>query len=224
MATGYEDIDRFAQTSNQMLDETLKRSNALADQSVEMETQKLARQKENIDRETVQHNRALYQDYKQASNPFGSQAENLAGQGLRNSGYAESTYARMYNTYQNNITSTLNTARQLKSDVDFQIQQAIQQGNITKGQNAIQLYNQRMQLLAQEYEMRNNRRQFLYQQEQDKIAQNNWKEEFGYKKKQDKQAQKNWEKEFGLKKKEFEWQKKKSAGSSRRRGSRRKKR
>lgn len=180
MAEGYEDIDKYVANYNQMLDQSLQQQNDIVNKQTQMQVDSLGRQKEDIDRETVQQNRALYQDYKKNSNPFGQQAENLAGQGLANSGYAETTQARMYNTYQNNITATLNNARQLKADVDFQIQQARQTGDITLAQNALQLYNQRMQLLSQEYDMRNNREQFLYQKKQDALAQRNWQTEFDY--------------------------------------------
>ena len=180
MAEGYEDIDKYVANYNQMLDKSLQQQNNIVNKQTQMQVDSLGRQKEDIDRETVQQNRALYQDYKKNSNPFGQQAENLAGQGLANSGYAETTQARMYNTYQNNITATLNNARQLKADVDFQINQARQTGDITLAQNALQLYNQRMQLLSQEYDMRNNREQFLYQKQQDALAQRNWQTEFDY--------------------------------------------
>ena len=180
MAEGYENIDKYVANYNQMLDKSLQQQNDIVNKQTQMQVDSLGRQKEDIDRETVQQNRALYQDYKKNSNPFGQQAENLAGQGLANSGYAETTQARMYNTYQNNITATLNNARQLKADVDFQINQARQTGDITLAQNALQLYNQRMQLLSQEYDMRNNREQFLYQKQQDALAQRNWQTEFDY--------------------------------------------
>ena len=184
MAEGYEDIDRLVNRQGQMLDESLQKQNDIINRQTQMQVDSLARQKEDIDKETTQQNRAIYQDYRKATNPFGQQAENLAGQGLANSGYAETTMSRLYNTYQNNITSTLNNARDLKADVDFQINQARQNGDITLAQNALELYKQKMQLLTEEYDLRNNREQFLYQKQQDALAQRNWQTEFDYQKAQ----------------------------------------
>ena len=184
MAEGYEDIDRLVNRQGQMLDESLQKQNDIINRQTQMQVDSLARQKEDIDKETTQQNRAIYQDYRKATNPFGQQAENLAGQGLANSGYAETTMSRLYNTYQNNITSTLNNARDLKADVDFQINQARQNGDITLAQNALELYKQKMQLLSEEYDLRNNREQFLYQKSQDALAQSNWQQEFDYQKTQ----------------------------------------
>lgn len=241
---GYEDIDRLVEQQRAGYDEAMRQQNDIVNKQTQMQVDSLGRQKEQIDREATQQNRAIYQDYKKNSNPFGQQAENLAGQGLGNSGYAETTQARMYNTYQNNITATLNNARQLKADVDFQINQARQTGDITLAQNALQLFNQRMQLLSQEYDMRNNREQFLYQKSQDALAQRNWQTEFDYNKSvadrnynyqlsRDKVSDSQWNKQFKYQKsrdkvsdtqwqKEYELSKKSLASSSRRsRGSRR---
>ena len=182
MATGYEDIEKLTTQKQNMLDEALKQQNDIVSKQTQMNVDTLERQKQDIEKDAIKTNRALYQDYRKASNPFGQQAENLASQGLGNSGYAETTQANLYNTYQQNITSTLNNARDLKADVDFQIQQARQQGDITLAQNALELYKQRMQLLSEEYDLRNNREQFLYQKEQDALAQRNWQTEFNYNK------------------------------------------
>lgn len=209
---GYQDIDKYVGNYNQMLDKSLQQQNDIVNKQTQMQVDSLARQKDQIDREATQQNRAIYQDYKKNSNPFGVQAENLAGQGLANSGYAETTQARLYNTYQNNITSTLNNARQLKADVDFQINQARQTGDITLAQNALQIFNQRMQLLSQEYDLRNNREQVLYQRERDKVADKQWQTQFDYTKSidkrnfkyqqsRDKVADTQWQKEYELSKK-----------------------
>ncbi len=223
MAEGYEDIDKYVGNKGQMLDQQLQTMNDLTDKDVQLQTDRLARQKEDIDRETMQQNRAIYQDYKKNSNPFGTQAENLAGQGLANSGYAETTQSRLYNTYQNNITATLNTARQLKSDVDFAINEAIKTGDITKGQNAMRVFEQRMQLLSEEFDLRNNREQVLYQRGRDAINDKHWQTEFDYqvsrdkiedkyRKDRDKVSDSQWQKEYELSKKSL-------ATSSRRRSS-----
>lgn len=185
MATGYEDIEKLTAQKQEMLDNALQQQNDIVNKQTQMQVDSLARQKEDIDKEAIQQNKALYQDYRKASNPFGQQAENLASQGLGNSGYAETTQSRLYNTYQTNITATLNNARELKADVDFQINQARQTGDITIAQNALELYKQKMQLLSEEYDLRNNREQFLYQKEQDALAQSNWQKEFDYQKAQD---------------------------------------
>ena len=226
MATGYEDIEKLTAQKQDMLDNSLKQQNDIINKQTQMQVDSLERQKADIDKEAIQQNRALYQDYRKASNPFGTQAENLASQGLGNSGYAETTMSRLYNTYQNNITSTLNNARDLKADVDFQISQARQNGDITLAQNALELYKQKMQLLSEEYDLRNNREQFLYQKSQDVLAQSNWQKEYDYKKsidkrnfnyqkERDKVSDSQWQKEYELSKKVRASSTRRSSGYSR---------
>ena len=106
----------------------------------------------------------------------------------------------LYNTYQKNITETLNNARDLKADFDFQISKAQQTGDITKAQNALEIYKSKMQLLTQEYEFKNNREQFLYQKDQDKLAQSNWEREYAYQQQRDAVSDSQWQQTFDYQK------------------------
>ena len=224
---GYEDIDKLTAKQEQMLDNSLQQQRDIINKQTDLNVAELQRNKDEIDKDTNKTNRALYTEYQKASNPYGANAENLASRGLGNSGYAETTQTNLYNTYQRNITDTLNNARDLKSDFDFQISKARQTGDITLAQNALQIYNQKMQLLTQEYEMRNNRQQFLYQQERDKVSDNRWQEQWDYQKSRDAIADNQWQTQFDYQKerdavsdsqweKQYELSKKASASSSRR--------
>lgn len=196
MAIGYEDIDKLTNSQNEMLDNALKQQQDITNKQTEMNVAELERNKEDVDKDATKTNRALYTEYRKASNPYGANAEQLHSQGLGNSGYAESTQVNLYNTFQKNVTDTLNNARDLKSDFDFQISKARQTGDITLAQNALNIYNQKMQLLTQEYELKNNREQFLYQKEQNALAQSNWEKEFNYQQNRDKVSDSQWNKTF----------------------------
>lgn len=224
---GYEDIENLTNKQNQMLDNSLQQQQDIINKQTDLNVAELQRNKDEIDKDVNKTNRALYTDYRKASNPYGTNAENLASRGLGNSGYAETTQTNLYNTYQKNITDTLNNARDLKADFDFQISKARQTGDITLAQNSLQIYNQKMQLLAQEYEMRNNRRQFLYQQERDRVSDNRWQQQWDYQKSRDAISDDRWQTQFDYQKsrdavadsqweKQYELSKKASASSSRR--------
>lgn len=192
MATGYEDIEKLTNSQNEMLDNALQQQQDITNKQTEMNVAELERNKEQIDKDATKANRALYTEYRKASNPYGANAEQLASQGLANSGYAESTQANLYNTFQRNVTDTLNNARELKSNFDFEINKARQTGDITLAQNALAIYQQKMQLLTQEYELKNNREQFLYQKEQDALAQSNWEKEYAYQQSRDAVSDRQW--------------------------------
>ncbi len=178
MATGYEDIDSLMNQQNNLLDEQQKKQNELINQQIQIQTDELNREKEKIDKDVDKTNQSLYSNWQKQTNQYGVQAEQLAQQGLANSGYAETTKTALYNTYQKNVTDTLNNARDLKSDYDFKIAQARQQGSVQQAQAAVDLYAQRLQLLTQNYELRQNREQYLYQKERDKVSDNQWQKTF----------------------------------------------
>lgn len=178
MATGYEDIDSLMNQQNNLLDEQQKKQNELINQQIQIQTDELNREKEKIDKDVNKTNQSLYSNWQKQTNQYGVQAEQLAQQGLANSGYAETTKTALYNTYQKNVTDTLNNARELKSDYDFKIAQAKQQGSVQQAQAAVDLYTQRLQLLTQNYELRQNREQYLYQKERDKVSDNQWQKTF----------------------------------------------
>ena len=225
MDTGYEDIEKLTTSQNEMLDNALQQQQDITNKQTELNVAELQRNKEEVDKDVDKTNKALYAEYRKATNPYGSNAENLASQGLGNSGYAETTQTNLYNTYQKNITDTLNNARDLKADFDLQISKARQTGDITLAQNALEIYNQKMQLLTQEYELKNNREQFLYQKEQDALSQSNWEKEYAYQQQRDQVSDSQWQQTFDYQKQrdavadsqwqqEYELSKKASASSS----------
>lgn len=200
MASGYEDIDRWSSDSKTLLQQQQEKQEDITNRQTQLAVDELARQKEQLDRDTVKTTKGLYTDYQKQANQYGVNAERQAQMGLANSGYSETAQVNLYNGYQKSVTETLNNSRQLKSDFDFKIAQAREQGNITLAQNALALYQQQMQLLTQEYEMRNNRKQFLYQQDRDRIADNQWQTQFDYQKSRDAVSDSQWQAQFDYQK------------------------
>lgn len=178
MATGYEDIDDLMNQQNNLLNEQQKKQADLINQQTQIQTDELNHEKEKIDKDVNKTTSGLYTNWQKQTNQYGVQAEQLAQQGLANSGYSETTKTALYNTYQKNVTDTLNNARDLKSDYDFKITQARQQGSVQQAQAALDLYKQQAELLTQNYELRQNRKQYLYQQERDKVSDNQWQKTF----------------------------------------------
>lgn len=200
MATGYEDIDSWGNQQKELMNEQKQMQQDITNQQTQMQVDELARNRDKIDTETNKTTSGLYTDYQKQANQYGVQAEQQAQRGLANSGYSETAQTNLYNQYTKNVTDTLNNARNLKSDFDFKIQQARQQGSITLAQNALELYKQQMQLLTQEYEMRDSRKQFLYGQERDRVADNQWREQFDYTKSRDAVADSQWNQQFNYQK------------------------
>ena len=226
MATGYEDLDTLVNQQNSLLNQQEQKQNDLINQQTQMQVDELNREKEKLDKETQKTTSGLYSSWQKQANQYGAGMEQLAQQGLGNSGYAESTRTSLYNAYQKSVTDTLNNANELKADYDFKITQARQNGSVQQAQAALDLYSQRLQLLTQNYELRQNREQYLYQQERDRISDQQWQKsfdeqvrqneienqwrqkEFDYQQQRDAVADSQWQQQFNLSKK------KSSSGSS----------
>ena len=216
---GYEDIENLHNQTNQLYDKQLEQQKDIVNTSTEQAINEIEKKKQEIEDETTKTNRALYTDYQKQINPYGVNAENLAEQGLNNSGMAESTQLGYYNSYQNARTEARNNANKIKADFDMQIAKARQDGDLQLAQSVYQMYTQKIEDLYNIYNLKFNKEQFNYNKTQDSLAQSNWekeyqqslqqaqwqqqfnKEQFDYQKEQDKLKQSNWEKEFELAKK-----------------------
>lgn len=219
MATGYDEIDNLTSQTNQLYDEQMKQQEKIVNASTQQIIDEIERNKQKAQEEATKTNRALYTDYQKQINPYGVNAENLAGQGLAGSGLAESTKANYYNTYQNARTEATNNANTIKADFDAEIARARQNGDLQLAQSALEMYQQKVQDLYNTYNLKFQQDQFSYTKEQDALAQSNWEKEyqqalqqaewerafnqsqFDYQKEQDALAQSNWEKEYELAKK-----------------------
>ena len=226
MAIGYEDIDNWRNQQSTLLQQQEAKQNEITQKQTKLNIDELNREKAKIDTDVNKTTSGMYTEYQKQANQYGAEADRQARLGLANSGYAETIQTNLYNTYQKNVTDTLNNARNLKAEFYFQISKARQTGDITLAQNALEIYNQKMQLLTQEYEMRNNREQFLYQKDQDAQAQSNWEKEYAYQQSRDQIADRQWQQTFDYQKQrdavsDNQWQqqfnlskKKSSSGSS----------
>lgn len=100
MAETYEDIDKLMNIQNKNFEQQTQLNNQIIDTGLQKTQNEVNKQKADLDTEVTKQGQALYQDYKKQSNPYGANAEQLASQGLANSGYVESSQVAMYNTYQ----------------------------------------------------------------------------------------------------------------------------
>lgn len=216
---GYEDLDNMVKEQNNLLQQQEQKQNDIINQQTQMQVDELNREKEKLAKETDKTTQGLYANWQKQTNQYGAGMEQLASQGLANSGYAETTKTALYNTYQKSVTDTLNNSKDLYADYNFKIQQARQNGSIQQAQSALELYAQRVQLLTQNYELRQNREKYLYQQERDRISDSQWQktfdeqvrqnelenqwrqQQFDYQKQRDAVADSQWQQQFNLSKK-----------------------
>lgn len=89
----------------------------------------IEQQKKDAESEYAKEQSSAYVDYKKQINPYGTQAEQLASQGLDNSGYAESLKTQAYVAHQNRVAVSRESYNRIVQDFNNQIAQARLQNN-----------------------------------------------------------------------------------------------
>ena len=109
----------------------------------------IEREKEKAQKDDTKEQSGAYTDWQKQSNAYGVNAEQLAGSGLRNSGYAESSQVAMYNQYQARITAARESYQQVVADYNAAITNARIQNNATLAQIAMDAMQKRLEITLQ---------------------------------------------------------------------------
>ena len=216
--------EEYERTQNEALDKQL----ALYQENIE-------KQKEEARKNQEVESLKAKNDYLAFSNPYGTNAENLATKGQLKSGIAQTTQLGGYNAYQNRLASANKAMQDAFTQYDLDMNEAIVNNDVQKAQNALaklemilgytqsfydtkntitqnQLTNQ--QQLDSEYYNRYQDiiNQINYEKEQaEKLRQ--YQEQMAYQKERDAVADAQWQKEYELSKKTVNYNTK-SGGSA----------
>ena len=159
-----QNADRLAQTQQENTDFNIKQ---------------IEQQKEQAQKDYTKEQSASYVDYQKQVNQYGVNAEQMAMQGLSNSGYSESSKVAMYNQYQNRVAVARETLSKVQMNYDNNIQQAILQNNSTIAQIQSEASLKQAEILLEAFNMKNS----LLQQQADRelqiksMYQNKWQSE-----------------------------------------------
>ena len=86
-------------------------------------------QKEWAQKDYEKEQRGAYADYQKTSNQYGVLAENMASQGMADTGYAETTLRGVYNTYQNRLATARESFNRAVVNYDNSIKEAMLSNN-----------------------------------------------------------------------------------------------
>lgn len=204
-------VNQWQQTQEQIANDNLNHQINLYNQ-----------QKEQAEKDYQKEAKASYIDYQKETDRYGVSREQMAQNGLSNSGYSESSKVSMYNTYQNRIAS----ARQSKETAMLEFNNAIEQArltnNATLAENALTALQQKLEIALEgfnykdtatqnklnwEYNINNNyydrykdvESQINYENEQAEAIRQ-YQEQMAYQREQDALAQQRWEQEMAYQK------------------------
>lgn len=210
-----EERNQFTQQQQGLVDQWEQTQKDIANQNLQYQQDLYNQEKQKAEDSYQKEARASYVDYQKEVDKYGVSRENVAANGLSNSGYAESSKVDMYNTYQNRVATARESLNNIKLEFDNAIKEAIMANNATLAQNALQALQQKLDIalegfnykdtqtqnkLSWENEINNN----YYNREQDvldRIEREN----------QQKEAIRQWEEEMKLQREQLEYQKQQSS-------------
>lgn len=184
-------IDKLEAQQNNYLDRQQELNNEIIDKGLQKTQAQVDFERSQYEQEANKNAKALYSNYQKEQNQYGANAEAIASQGLANSGYAESSRVNLYNNYQNNVTNLMNELNREKAALDLQINQAYIDADIQRAQNMVSIYQQKMDLAMNAYQLR-------YSLYRDQVADEQWAQEFELQKRQLDLSQANADRDYQL--------------------------
>lgn len=133
--TSYNNMINSTQQYYDNLNTTMKEAYERQKEAQNAQTQatidQINTQKERTERDYQREQRGAYSDYQNQINPYGVQAEQMASNGLNNTGYSESSRTSMYNAYQNRVATARQSLQDAMVDYNAQIVNAQNTNNTT---------------------------------------------------------------------------------------------
>lgn len=145
---GYQDqIDALEQYKNTQME--------LQNQQTNQALKEIEQQRELADKNYQREQSGAYVDWQKQSNKYGADAEAMAASGLANTGYSESSQVRMYNTYQNRVSTARESFTLAMQNYDNAMTNARLQNSSALAEIAFQTLLQQTQLAIQGFQYKN---------------------------------------------------------------------
>lgn len=101
----------------------------LQQEKSDLAIEQINQQKEWAQKDYEKEQRGAYTDYQKTTNQYGVLAENMANQGMSNTGYAETTLRGIYSTYQNRVATARDSFNKAVQNYDNGIREAMLSNN-----------------------------------------------------------------------------------------------
>lgn len=142
MLSGYQsDMDKALDSNKSALDginanleKGQQKLEDAANERTEFAIDEIERQKAQAQKDYTKEQSAAYKDWQTQKDPYGANAEKMAGAGLTGTGYAESSQVRMYNQYQARVTAARESIQRTMDNFNAKIAEARMQNNAALAQ------------------------------------------------------------------------------------------
>ena len=117
--------------------------------------EKIEQQKGQAKKDYTKEQSGAYVDWQKQSGDYGVNAEQMAAQGMANTGYAESSQVSMYNTYQNRVSTAREAYTRAILNYDNAIKDAVLQNNAALAEIAAQALEKQLEIALEGFQYKN---------------------------------------------------------------------
>ena len=117
--------------------------------------EQIGQQKDQAKKDYTKEQSGAYVDWQKQSGQFSANAEQMAAQGLQNTGFSESSQVSMYNTYQNRVAMARETFAKAVLNYDNAIKDAQLQNNAKLAEIAYQALQTQLELSLEGFQYKN---------------------------------------------------------------------
>ena len=168
------EYNQMINSSDKFYNEQIQASKDYAKQQQDLQNQKtqqaidvINQNKDKTQKDYIKEQKGAYADYQKQIDPYSVNAENLASNGLSNSGYSETSKVSMYNTYQNRIATARESLNTAILNYDNAIKEAQLTNNTTLAEIAAEALKNQQELALQGFQYKNTLIQTKQQQLQE---------------------------------------------------------
>lgn len=127
----------------------------LQNEKTDFAIQEINQQKAQAKQDYTKEQSGAYTDWQKQSNPYGANAEQMAAQGMMNTGFAESSQVSMYNTYQNRVAMARQSYDRAVLNYNNAITEARLQNNSVLAEIAYQSLQKQLELSLAGFQYKN---------------------------------------------------------------------
>ena len=150
------EADKYYQAQIDASKEWADKQSQLQQENTDFLIEKVEQDKAQAQKDYTKEQSGAYVDWQKQSNQFGANAEQMAMNGMANTGYSESSMVSMYNTYQNRVATARESYNKAVLNYDNNIKEAILQNNSKLAEISYQALQTQLQLALEGFQYKNN--------------------------------------------------------------------
>ena len=150
-----DNVDKFYQAQIDATNQWADKQSQLQQERTDFAIEQINQQKDLAKKDYTKEQSGSYADWQKQSNQYGVNAEQMAANGLTNTGFSESSQVAMYNTYQNRVATAREVYNKAVLNYDNAIKDAQLQNNSALAEIAFNALQKGLELSLEGFQYKN---------------------------------------------------------------------